>query len=79
LGAAAVVGSRFGVDLLTVLGIEPSFDELVKAEPIDQVGFTQQPQYVFCHPMIRAVAYESQLKIRPRPTAPALGGRDRKS
>ena len=62
LSAAAVVGSRFGVDLLTALGIEPSFDELVKAELIDQVRFTRQPEYVFHHPLIRAVAYESQLK-----------------
>ena len=62
LSAAAVVGSRFGVDLLTVLGIEPTLDELVKAELIDQVRFTRQPEYVFRHPLIRAVAYESQLK-----------------
>ena len=32
------------------------------AELIDQVGFTRQPEYVFHHPLIRAVAYESQLK-----------------
>ncbi|MDT5368757.1 MAG: hypothetical protein QOC62_3188, partial [Mycobacterium sp.] len=62
LSAAAVVGSRFGVDLLTVLGIEPTLDELVKGELIDQVRFTRQPEYVFRHPLIRAVAYESQLK-----------------
>jgi class 3 adenylate cyclase len=62
LSAAAVVGSRFGVDLFTVLGIEPTLDELVKAELIDQVRFTRQPEYVFHHPLIRAVAYESQLK-----------------
>ena len=62
LSAAAVVGSRFGIDLLTVLGIEPTLDELVKAELIDQVSFTRQPDYVFHHPLIRAVAYESQLK-----------------
>ena len=62
LSAAAVVGSRFGLDLLTVLGIEPILDELVRAELIDQVSFTRQPEYVFHHPLIRAVAYESQLK-----------------
>jgi class 3 adenylate cyclase len=62
LSAAAVVGSRFDLDLLTVLRIEPTLDELVKAELIDQVRFTQQPQYVFHHPLIRTVAYESQLK-----------------
>ena len=33
-----------------------------KAELIDQVRFTRQPEYVFHHPLIRTVAYESQLK-----------------
>ena len=32
------------------------------AELIDQVRFTGQPEYVFHHPLIRTVAYESQLK-----------------
>ena len=62
LSAAAVVGSRFGLDLLTVLGVEPAVDDLVAAQLIDQVRFTRQLQYVFHHPLIRAVAYESQLK-----------------
>ena len=62
LTAAAVVGSRFGLDLLTGLGIEPACDELVNAELIDQVGFTPHGEYAFRHPLIRAVAYESQLK-----------------
>ena len=31
-------------------------------ELIDQVRFTRQPEYVFHHPLIRTVAYESQLK-----------------
>ena len=62
LSAAAVIGSRFDLDLLTVLGIEPVVDDLVAAQLIDQVRFTRQPEYVFHHPLIRAVAYESQLK-----------------
>ena len=62
LSAAAVVGSRFGIDLLTVLGVKPVVADLVAAQLIDQVGFTRQPQYVFHHPLIRTVAYESQLK-----------------
>ena len=62
LSAAAVIGSRFDLDLLTVLGIEPVVAELVAAQFIDQVRFTRQPEYVFHHPLIRAVAYESQLK-----------------
>jgi class 3 adenylate cyclase len=62
LSAAAVIGSRFGLDLLTSLGVEPAVADLVAAELIDQVRFTGQPDYVFHHPLIRAVAYESQLK-----------------
>ena len=62
LGAAAVIGSRFGLELLTVLGIEAVVADLVAADLIDQVSFTRQPEYVFHHPLIRAVAYESQLK-----------------
>ena len=37
-------------------------DELVRAELIDQVRFTPGAEYAFHHPLIRAVAYESQLK-----------------
>jgi adenylate cyclase len=62
LSAAAVVGSRFSLDLLTVLGVEPVVDDLVAAEFVDQVSLTSQAEYVFHHPLIRAVAYESQLK-----------------
>jgi class 3 adenylate cyclase len=62
LSAAAVIGSRFGLDLLTVLGVEPVVADLVAAQLIDQVRFTRQPEYVFHHPLIRAVAYEAQLK-----------------
>jgi class 3 adenylate cyclase len=62
INAASVIGSRFGIDLLTVLGIEPTLDELVKAELIDQVRFTPSAEYAFRHPLIRTVAYESQLK-----------------
>ncbi|OBK17077.1 ATP-binding protein [Mycobacterium asiaticum] len=62
LSAAAVVGSRFAADLLASLGIEPFIDELIDAELVDQVGFSAQPEYAFRHPMIRSVAYESQLR-----------------
>ena len=62
LSTAAVVGSRFGLDLVTMLGVEPVVDDLVAARLIDQIGFTRQPEYVFHHPLIRTVAYESQLK-----------------
>jgi class 3 adenylate cyclase len=62
VNAASVIGARFGAELLAALGIDPVFDELVGAELIDQVSFTPGAEYAFCHPLIRAVAYESQLK-----------------
>ena len=37
-------------------------DELLSAELIDQVRFTPSAEYAFRHPLIRTVAYESQLK-----------------
>jgi adenylate cyclase len=46
-----------------VLGTEPTLDELVKAELTDQVRSTPPAEYVFHHPLIRTVAYESQLKV----------------
>ena len=36
-------------------------DELVAAELIDQIGFAADAEYEFRHPLVRAVAYESQL------------------
>ncbi len=62
LNAASVIGARFGGELLAALGIDAVFDELLSAELIDQVRFTPSAEYAFCHPLIRAVAYESQLK-----------------
>jgi class 3 adenylate cyclase len=62
LCAAAVIGSRFGLDLLTALGVDAVVDNLLAAQLIDQVRFTRQPEYVFHHPLIRTVAYEAQLK-----------------
>ena len=62
LNAASVIGARFGADLLAALGIDAVVDELLGAELIDQVRFTPTAEYAFHHPLIRAVAYESQLK-----------------
>ena len=62
LSAAAVIGSRFSRELLETLGIDPVLEDLVGGEFIDQVRFTREPEYVFHHPLIRTVAYESQLK-----------------
>jgi hypothetical protein len=62
LNAASVIGARFGAELLVALGVDPMLDELLSVELIDQVRFTPSPEYAFRHPLIRAVAYESQLK-----------------
>jgi class 3 adenylate cyclase len=62
LSAAAVIGSRFSPGVLETLGIEPVLEDLVAAQLVDQVRFTGQPEYAFHHPLIRTVAYESQLK-----------------
>jgi hypothetical protein len=62
LNAASVIGARFAADVLTALGIDPVVDELLGVELVDQVRSTPSAEYAFRHPMIRAVAYESQLK-----------------
>jgi adenylate cyclase len=62
LSAAAVIGARFDAGLLETLGIEPSVEDLVAAELVDQVRFTPHAEYAFHHPLIRTVAYQTQLK-----------------
>jgi hypothetical protein len=62
LSAAAVIGSKFSRDLLETLGIDPVLEDLVGGKLIDQITFTGDPAYVFHHPLVRTVAYESQLK-----------------
>jgi class 3 adenylate cyclase len=62
LHASSVIGARFDATILAALGIDSALDELVTVELIDQVRYTPSPEYAFHHPLIRAVAYESQLK-----------------
>ncbi|MDT5161081.1 MAG: adenylate cyclase, partial [Mycobacterium sp.] len=62
LNAAAVIGLRFGDDLLAELVDDPVLPTLIEAELIDQVMFTPWAEYAFRHPLIRFVAYQSQLK-----------------
>ncbi|MGV1005480.1 MAG: ATP-binding protein [Candidatus Nanopelagicales bacterium] len=62
LSAAAVIGSKFNWDLLETLGVDPLLDELVRGQFLDQISFARHPEYVFHHPLVRTVAYESQLK-----------------
>jgi class 3 adenylate cyclase len=62
LTAASVIGGHFEAELFTALGIDAVLDELLDAELIDQVRFIAPAEYAFHHPLIRTVAYESQLK-----------------
>jgi adenylate cyclase len=62
LCAASVIGSTFNVNLLAALGIEPVIADSVAAQLLDEVVGAHPIEYVFHHPMIRAVAYETQLK-----------------
>lgn len=62
LHAAAVIGTRFDSELLGVLTENPDTTPLIDAQLIEQVKFTPRTEYAFRHPLIRAVAYESQLK-----------------
>ena len=72
-----MIGARFGAQLLAASGIDAVLDEPLGAELIDQVRFTPTAEYAFRHPLIRAVAYESQTEIRSRRAAPARRGRHR--
>lgn len=62
LYAASVIGARFGARLLVALGIDPAVEELLAVELIDRVRSEPDAEYAFRHPLIRSVAYESQLK-----------------
>ena len=64
LNAAAVIGARFDAQTLSVLYPDvqsAGLAELVAAELIDQTQFLPRQQYCFHHPLVRTVAYESQL------------------
>ena len=61
LNAAAVIGLRFDEALLTALVDDVDLDALVQAELVDQIVFTARKEFAFHHPLIRAVAYRSQL------------------
>jgi adenylate cyclase len=62
LNAAAVIGMRFDTDLLAGLVDDTDVTPLIGAQLVDQVRFAPRVEYSFRHPLIRAVAYESQLK-----------------
>lgn len=63
LNVAAVIGSPFSEELLTAVLDQVAVAELVDAELVAQVS--QHPvSYAFRHPLMRAVAYESQLRTQ---------------
>jgi adenylate cyclase len=62
LNAASVIGTVFHDDSLKALVDELDVAALIVAELVDQVKFSPRAVYAFRHPMIRSVAYESQLK-----------------
>lgn len=64
LNAAAVIGSRFNLDGVQALLPEANradLASLVAVELIDQIEFVPRERYCFRHPLVRTVAYESQL------------------
>ena len=62
LNSASVIGTTFDDDLLNALGDNVDVAPLIEAELVDHVRFSPRAIYAFRHPMIRSVAYESQLK-----------------
>ncbi|MGE2834639.1 adenylate/guanylate cyclase domain-containing protein [Mycobacterium sp. SMC-4] len=69
LYAAAVIGGRFGSDLLREVvavdddeTVSSTINELRDAEILDHTSSEAAADIAFRHPLIRAVAYESQLK-----------------
>ena len=79
LNAAAVIGARFDDELLALLIDSPDLPPLIEVELINQVAFGPRPEYAFRHPLVRTVAYESQLKSdrmqRHRILAAMIGAR----
>ena len=57
-----MIGSRFDADLLAGVVDSAQLAPLIEADLVDQVMVGQRAEYTFRHPLIRAVAYESQLK-----------------
>jgi adenylate cyclase len=62
LNAAAVIGARFDTELLATLIPDVDVAPLIEVELVSQVRFAPSAEYAFRHPLIRTVAYESQLK-----------------
>jgi adenylate cyclase len=66
LNAAAVIGSTFDIDV--VQAVLPNTDradlaDLVSLELVDQIEFVPRSRFCFRHPLVRKVAYETQLTV----------------
>ncbi|WP_027332333.1 adenylate/guanylate cyclase domain-containing protein [Mycolicibacterium tusciae] len=62
LNAAAVIGTRFAPALLNRLIDSLELEALTVGEFVSEIPSSGSGDYSFCHPLIRTVAYESQLK-----------------
>ncbi|WP_367593465.1 ATP-binding protein [Mycobacterium asiaticum] len=67
LYAGAIIGARFTRGILDtvmsdIANLAGALDDLLHVELVDQVRFTPHAEYAFRHPLVRTVAYESQLK-----------------
>ena len=83
LNAAAVIGSRLDAELLDSVVDSVQVEPLIEAGLVEQVAWGPRAEYAFRHPLIRAVAYESQLKsdraVTHRRLAAAIQQRDAES
>jgi adenylate cyclase len=64
LNAAAVIGSRFNLDVVQAIlpkAERSDLADLVSVELIDQIEFVPRERYCFRHPLVKTVAYETQL------------------
>ena len=77
LYAAAAIGSRFSADLVVRLVDETDLPALGRGRTHRPGDVHTSCRYEFRHPLIRTVAYDSQLKSEPRRFAPAPGHRHR--
>jgi len=57
-----VVGIRFTAEQLSAIVDQADLAPLLESDLVNQVRFGPAPEYSFRHPLIRTVAYESQLK-----------------
>ena len=62
LNCAAVIGLRFDTDQLNALTESADMVPLMETELVEQLKVSPRPVYAFRHPLVRTVAYESQLK-----------------